>query len=208
MVSRLPNLEGKSVAIIAMGNSHFDFTNRCAVAGGRKQVADEIWAINAMAGIIQCDRAIMMDPTSYIEEALEGYDWLKADPGFPIYSSEAVDGREWIIEYPLEEVLNSLQFPYFNTTVAYAIALAIAGGAKTIQLYGCDFTYTDLHSAESGRACCEFWIREALNRGIRVEMAKTTTLLDQYNSRKLYGYKTQPSISIEGGKYKVEKSCE
>lgn len=203
MVSRLPNLEGKSVAIVAMGNSHFDYINRCAVAGGRKQVADEVWAINAMAGAIQCDRAIMMDPTSYIEENLAGYDWLKNDPGFLIYSSEAVEGRDWIVEYPLEEVLDSLQFAYFNTTVAYALALAISGKVKVVQLYGCDFTYPNSHSAESGRACVEFWIREAINRGIRIEMAKSTTLMDQYNGRKLYGYKKTPKITNEGGKFKV-----
>lgn len=204
-MSRLPNLEGKSVAIVAMGSSHFDYVNRCAIAGGRKQVADEVWAINAMAGAIQCDRAIMMDPASYIESNLAGYDWLKVDPGFQIYSSEAVEDRPWIVEYPLEEVLNSLQFPYFNTTVAYALGLAIASGVKSVQLYGCDFTYPDSHSAESGRACCEFWIREAINRGIRVEMAKTTTLMDQYNNRKLYGYAKAPKITIEGGKYKVTR---
>ena len=148
-----------TVAIVAMGPSHRDYLNDCISKSGRFKVADETWAINAMAGIIQHDRAIIMDDLSYFSKAardnphLDGYsDWLSKHPG-PIYTSRATPEFPGSVEFPLNEVLQTVKYPYFNTTVAYSIALAIHMGVRHLKLYGIDFTYDKNKGfAEAGRA--------------------------------------------------------
>ena len=56
----IPDLSGKSIAIVAMGKSHSQFI----LAKTHSQPIDEVWAINAMAGVIYHDRVFMMDPAS------------------------------------------------------------------------------------------------------------------------------------------------
>jgi hypothetical protein len=114
-----------TVAIVAMGPSYADYMRDCLAKSGRLQVADETWAINAMAGVIDHDRAFIMDDLPYFAKAarsenppLVGYnDWLHRHPG-PIYTQKAYPEFPGSVEYPLEEVVNSVGYPYFNTTVA------------------------------------------------------------------------------------------
>jgi hypothetical protein len=53
-----------------------------------------------------------------------------------------------------------------------------------------DFTYPGAHDAEKGRACVEFWLGVAAERGIKLVVPKTTTLLDALNTQaeRFYGY--------------------
>jgi len=200
-----------TVAIVAMGPSHVDYLNECIGAKGRKGVADETWAINAMAGIIEHDRAIMMDELPYFEKAarelnpgLAGYaTWLKTHPG-PIYTPKFYPEFPGSVEYPLEAVLNVINYPYLNNTSSYALALAIYMGVKHIKLYGFDFTYPDNRGfAEAGRGCMEYWIRDANWRGINVTVCQSSSLCDQSLGRKLYGYSVQPKLEQVDGKWKV-----
>jgi hypothetical protein len=56
-----------------------------------------------------------------------------------------------------------------------------------------DFTYPNSHDAEKGRACVEFWLGVAATRGIKIGLAKGTTLMDAWCDRqeRLYGYDTR-----------------
>ena len=55
---RIKKLEGKEIAIVAMGESQLDF--HLSMSHGNEY--DEVWAINAMAGIArQVDRTFMMN---------------------------------------------------------------------------------------------------------------------------------------------------
>jgi len=78
----------------------------------------------------------------------------------------------------------------FNNTVPYAIAYAIWVGAKHLSLYGLDFTYKNVSIAEAGRASTEFWCAIATTRGIKIEVANNSGLLDTNvpDNEKLYGY--------------------
>lgn len=184
----------QSVAIVAMGASHAEYLADCLSKSSRRQVAEETWAINAMAGAILHDRAFIMDRLSYFREAaksspaLDGYrDWLHLHQG-PIYTSEALSEFPGSVAYPLQEVVNYLGFPYFNSTVAYALAFAIFLKVPMIKLYGCDFLQNDTNDGRKGRACVEYWIATAIARGIKVYIAGTSTLCDQNIKRPLYGY--------------------
>jgi hypothetical protein len=199
-----------TVAIVAMGPSRSDYIAECITKSSRFQVADETWAINAMGSIIQHDRLFVMDDLPYFHKvskqenpALIGYnDWLHKHPG-PIYAQRKYDDFPGAVEYPLEDVLNVIQYPYINNTTAYALCYAIYLGVKHIKLYGMDFTYANNRGfAEAGRACIEHWIRDACWRGIKVTIAPSSTLMDTHN-RVFYGYSNPPTVEKIEGKYKV-----
>ena len=203
-----------TVAIVAMGPSHKEYISDCIKGSGRFSVADETWAVNAMAGIIEHDRAIIMDALPYFAKvsrsenpALMGYkDWLHKHRG-PIYTQRHYEEFPGSVPYPLEDVLNTLRYAYLNNTTAYALALAIHMKVHHIKLYGMDFTNNDNRGfAEAGRACLEYWIRDAIGRGIKVSIAATSTLMDQCLGRRLYGYTSPPKITAVDGKFKVDLS--
>jgi hypothetical protein len=201
-----------TVAIVAMGPSYADYMRDCLAKSGRLQVADETWAINAMAGVIDHDRAFIMDDLPYFAKAarsenppLVGYnDWLHRHPG-PIYTQKAYPEFPGSVEYPLEEVVNSVGYPYFNTTVAFAVCYALHLRVKHLKLYGMDFSNTEGKFVEAGRACIEFWLAVASRQfGMKVTIAPSSTLMDQHISRRLYGYSVQPEITWSGEKFIVK----
>lgn len=95
-----------------------------------------------------------------------------------------------MVEFPLEAVVNSTGYGYFNSTAAYAVAFAIHIGVKKISLYGCDYTYPNAHDAEKGRGCLEFWLGFAAARGIKLSMPRQTSLMDalEPDAKRYYGY--------------------
>jgi hypothetical protein len=187
---------GKHVAIVGLGPSVQAYLDLARGRGGRREVADEIWGINALGDVLACDRIFHMDdvriqevraralPRSNIANMLA---WMRAHPG-PIYTSRAYADYPGLVEYPLEAVVNSSGSHYFNSTAAYAVALAVHEGAAIISLYGCDYTYPDAHTAEKGRACLEFHLGIAWERGIEIRRPKTTSLMDTCEGAPLYGY--------------------
>lgn len=196
----------KHVAILGLGPSVNQFTDICKSLGGRQQYCDEVWAINALGNVIACDRIFHMDdvriqqiraearPESNIAAMLA---WMK-NTSTPIITSRTHPDYPSLVEFPLEDVLDALQFDYFNSTAAYAVAYAIWLGVEKISLFGCDYTYPNAHDAEKGRACLEFWLGQAAARGIKIGLPKRTTLMDALYSRqeRLYGYDTR-TVTID-----------
>lgn len=188
------------VAILGLGPSLEQYVDITKRLGGKHAYADEVWGINAVAGVILCDRVFHMDdvriqevrakasPESNIAKMLQ---WLRVHPG-PVITSREHPDYPGLVAFPLQGVLNSLGQAYFNSTAAYAVAYAIYIGVKRISLFGCDFTYPDSHDAEKGRGCLEFWLGIASARGIRLTVPKTSTLLDGIYQLQdhFYGYDT------------------
>jgi hypothetical protein len=205
----IPDLSGKKIAIVAMGKSHSQFV----LAKTHSQPIDEVWAINAMAGVVFHDRVFMMDPASrFLDSEDAGTQTgimrsvLQTHPG-PIYTCELDPRCPGLVEYPLEEVMNACGTGYFNNTVAFAIGYAIAAKVGEIHLYGIDFSYKNVvHFAEAGRACCEFLLSKATERGIKVGVAQGSSLLDtnEPTKSKLYGYHRLADplvVGVEDGKF-------
>ncbi len=189
----IKKLEGKTVAIVGMGKSWFDYN----LAKSHGSHFDEVWAINAVASVIYHDRVFMMDPASRF---LDTYDaagqtdsmskLLQEHEG-PIYTCELDDRCPGLVEYPIKEVLGACGCHYLNNTVAYAVAFALYNKVAKVKMFGVDFSYKgNLHFAESGRACVEFWLGKCMHAGIQVEVAGTSGLLDTSvpPEEKLYGY--------------------
>ena len=186
-------MKNKSVAIVALGNSF----NEYILAKIRSEKFDEVWAINAMSAVIYHDKCFMMDPPSrFLDTPNAGKqtnimaDRLKAKLNVPIFSCELDKRCPDVVEFPLQEVLQKTKYAYLNNTVAYSFAYAVAEEVKELHLYGIDFTHKDVAFAEAGRACCEFWLAIATSKGIKINIAHSSSLLDTNipDDQKLYGY--------------------
>jgi hypothetical protein len=215
-MSNVPNLEGKKVAIVAMGKSHGQYI----MARTHSFDFDEVWAINCMSGIIYHDRVFMMDPASrFLDSDDAGGQTgimskvLKEHKG-PIYTCELDARCPGLVEFPLEEVMNACRTGYFNNTVAYAIGFAIAAKVAEIHMYGIDFSYKGhVHFAEAGRANCEFLLSIAITRGIKIGIAQESSLLDTNEpvKSKLYGYHrlAEPLVvGLENDRFVAKKYSE
>lgn len=188
------------VTILGLGPSLEQYVDITKRLGGKHAYCDETWGINALGGVLLCDRVFHMDdvriqevraaaqPESNIARMLE---WLKLHPG-PIITSREHPDYPGLVAFPLQDVLNNLGQAYFNNTAAYAVAYAIHIGVRHISIFGCDYTYPDAHDAERGRGCLEFWLGIATARGIKLTVSKTSSLLDGIYplQERFYGYDT------------------
>lgn len=199
-MDEMAELKGKHIAILGLGPSVDQYLDIVKRQGGRSKFCDEVWTINALGDVFDCDLIFHMDdvriqevraaarPDSNIAAMLE---WLKTTKT-PVITSRSHENYPALVDFPLEDVLNSLGIDYFNNTAAYAVAYAIYIQAEEISLFGMDFSYENVHHAEKGRACVEFWLGQAHARQIKINMPTNTTLMDSNigRSEKLYGYDT------------------
>lgn len=213
-----PRPNPKHVAIVAMGSSAASFLALAASQGGIHTIADEVWTINATASVLHHDRAFVMDDVKHTitREASEGFKvaqgilhWLPNHPG-PVYTSTAYPEWPALVEFPIRDVLQSIGgHPYLNTSVAHAVAFAMHLGVQRLSLYGCDFTYPNLHASEAGRGCVEFLLGIATGRGMEISLPDTTTLMDAHvpDDRRLYGYHEPVHVEIVDGQVVVTKGA-
>ena len=206
-MERIESLEGKSVAIVGLGKSWHDYN----LAKSHGAHFDEVWAINAVGSVIFHDRTFMMDPVSRFLDSddaggqTSGMTEVLLNDDKPIYTCELDDRCTNLIEFPINEILKEFNCCYINNTVAYAVAFALWSKVKTIKMFGVDFSYkNNLHFAESGRACVEFWLCKAMHLGVEIEVAKSSALLDTnvIAEEKLYGYHRldDPLVAMGDGK--------
>jgi len=207
-------LEGKHLAICALGPSLNTFVDITKVLGGAVGYCDEVWAINAAAGSVVSDRMVHMDdlrvqearaaarPQSNIAHMLR---FMQTYPG-PIITSHVDDDLltryPTLTTFPLQDVVNDLNLPYFNNTAAHAVALAIHYKVKRISLFGADYSYEHSHYAERGRGCVEYWLGAASQRGIKVTLPSSTAMMDALEplQNKIYGYDGYDLSLEEDGK--------
>jgi len=76
--------------------------------------------------------------------------------------------------YPFEEVARSIGQAYWNSSIAYAMALAIHEGAGEIGIYGVDMTGDDEYSYQ--RPNMEYLIGVARGKGIKVTIPDESAL--------------------------------
>tara|TARA_R100000781_G_scaffold60173_1_gene38473 strand:- start:1730 stop:2470 length:741 start_codon:yes stop_codon:yes gene_type:complete len=207
---KIPELKGKHVAIVAMGESQLDFH----LSRVHSNEYDEVWGINCMGEITKCDRVFMLDPVSRFldtDDAGSQTEIMKTmfkNYKGPIYTCE-LDERVPNAElFPLEEVVRYADCAYLNNTVPFAFAYALYQEVGNISIYGIDFSYRgNLHFAEAGKACCEFWLAKCIERGMTVGVGPRSGLLDTNVpiTEKLYGYHRLDDpivMALENSEYK------
>ncbi len=190
----------KAVVIVAMGSSRTDFTtmqmmeNRADLLKGA-----EVWGINYLGAAWYLDRLIHVDPVwAYLgNEVVRDMCERTAKNGTPVYTSwpyNPTTNQTYpnFRLYPFDEITRTLGGCYINGSVSAAIAMALYEGFNEISLFGCDFSYPDAHVSESGRACCEFWLGVATQRGVKIAVAQNSTLLDISTGQQPYGWFADP----------------
>ena len=211
-----PELKGKNIAIVAMGESQLDF--HLSLIHSNKY--DEVWSINCMGAIVKSDRVFMLDPPSRFLDTDDAgtqtgimREWLP-NTDTPIYTCTLDHRVPSSILYPLEEVVRATDCAYLNNTVPFAFAYAIYQQVGCINLFGIDFSYKgNLHFAEAGRACCEFWLAKCIERGIEVKVGARSGLLDTNVpiEERVYGYHRldDPDVMVlDNGEFKQVKLSE
>jgi hypothetical protein len=212
----------KHIAIVAFGHTSAFYLDAAKKEGNRKRFADFVIAINAMGSVIQSDLVFHMDDVRLQERRAaadpEGHvagliEWLKTYQGRVITARGHPDYPH-LEEFPLEDLLNKFGGGYINGTGAAALAYAIYLEPKEISLWGFDFTYPNAHKNEKGRACVEYWLGRAQERGIGIRLPPKTSLMDSYedsasDEAKIYGYdtmKVQIIFDPATNKFKVTKT--
>lgn len=204
----------ESIAIVALGPSKHEYASLVCAKGGRYELFDQTWVINAGGDCYHADLIWHMDdvriqeiraaanPDGNIAKMLK---WLKTTKT-PVMTSRTHPDYPALRELPLADLINDVTFDYFNNTAAWALAYAIHIGVKKVALFGCDYTYKDRHDAERGRGCLEFWCGYAAAKGIKLQLARSTSLMDACEPRdeRLYGYDTRRAIfEGEPGQFRV-----
>ena len=186
-------LEGKKVAIVGLGISQVDF----AIGLQNGRTWDEIWCINSAGYTYPCHKIFMLDPASRFFDSNDAGKQTKVmrklltKKNTPVYTCELDERIKNPVLYPLEDVCNATKCAYLNNTVAYAIAFALWQKVGRIDLFGIDFSYKEnMHFAEAGRACVEFWISKCMENDILVGISGRSTVLDSNvpAHEKLYGF--------------------
>ncbi len=190
----LPELEGKNIALVAMGQSQLDYH----LSRTHSLTFDEVWAVNAMISVLpEVDRAFILDPMSRFFDTEDAGTMTQVmrkylpEIKYPIYTCELDERVPAAEEFPLGPLVGDLTCAYLNNTLAYAIAFALWNKVSHLTVFGVDFTYkTNMHFAESGKACCEFWLAKCMENNIQVSVAPRSNLLetDVPIKEKLYGY--------------------
>lgn len=180
-----------SVALVAMGNSRNDYSMLASMLGGRHAVAQETWAVNAIAGWVQHDRAFVLDSPYISPSTKEEYKWLTKHPG-PVFSCHGpTDEYPGLVRFPIEEVCQKIGHRYLKTGPAFAVAYAIWLGVKELKVYGCDYTYAENPQlTETGRANVEALLMQAMGLGMEISVAPSSSLFDTNvpNHKKLYSF--------------------
>jgi len=187
------SLEGKKIAIVGLGISQVDFA--IGLQNGREW--DEVWCINSAGATYPCDKIFMLDPASRFFDSTDAglqtnvMTSLLSNTDVPVFTCELDDRLKNPVMFPINEVCNATKCAYLNNTVAYAIAYALWSKVGRIDLFGIDFSYKEnMHFAEAGRACVEFWISKCMENDILVGMSGRSTVLDSNvpATEKLYGF--------------------
>lgn len=187
------------ITILGLGPSLDDYTQHVKCLGGRSAYCDEVWGINAVGNVMDVDAVFHMDDLRVQERRAEArpqsnianmVKWMRTTDTPIVTCNADIPGFESLVEFPLDAVIGDLGECYFNGTTPYAIAHAIWGGATKISMFGCDYSYEHSHHAERGRACVEFWLGIAKQRGIEIALPQNTSLLDAYEGPQalFYGY--------------------
>lgn len=103
-----------------------------------------------------------------------------------LYMQEA---RENAIQYPFDEVGETVGQAYWNSSIAYALALAIHEGAQEISIFGVDMDGTDEYFYQ--RPNLEYLVGVARGKGIKVHIPDESPLC-KFQGEGVFFYEHEP----------------
>lgn len=191
----------ESVAILGLGGSKHDFFESL-IPHGFVPPWHEVWGINC--GIrFPHDVLWVMDD---LEKELTRYPTDQYPNELrmhhkPIISSKAHADVLTSYTYPLQEVADYWgRWPSMPRSSVPAI-LAYAGfiGVRSLYLYGIDYAWGDARR-EPGATWVAFWLGRLLERGVKINITESSTMLDTRERMSdpdyvaFYGYARPPKL--------------
>lgn len=88
--------------------------------------------------------------------------------------------------YPIDDILNHFKVDYFNSTVDYAIALAIYNKYTQIKCWGVNMANNTEYAEQKGGV--EFWLGYAMGTGIDIQVNGSYSRILKTKDGKMYGY--------------------
>lgn len=116
------------------------------------------------------------------------FDRLREMPS--LYMQESYASIEGAKAYPFDEVAKTIGAYYFNSSIAYALALAIHEGAEEIGVWGVDMKGEDEYGYQ--RPNMEYLIGLARGRGIKVHVPDESPLC-KFNGQGIKFYSHEPT---------------
>ena len=95
--------------------------------------------------------------------------------------------------YPIDDIIRFFGTDYFSNTVDYALALAIYRNFAEIGLYGVNMSNNTEYAYQ--KPGVEFWIGQAMGRGIKVTNHSPISTILKTRDGLLYGYGTKQKNS-------------
>lgn len=169
----------RRVDILAMGESSLEFVHNCYHQGPRKP-DHEVWTINSGPLAFAYDKVWNMhdlDELAKVEDHVN-YKELYRTIEKPLITVKALEELPTSLEFPLAEFIEEFGCLYTATAVCYMIAGALMCGVKELGIWGADYNYKDKGSFEKGRGSVEFWLGVAHARGVKLQPAQSSTLMD------------------------------
>lgn len=119
--------------------------------------------------------------------------WLEQTHPFPVLMLDQAPEFPSVQAFPIEDVVRKLGRDYFTSSVAYALAYALAqDDVAEIGLWGIDLVHSTEYADQ--RPCAEYWIGRAEAAGIKVTVHESSALL---KSRGRYGYENANPLERE-----------
>tara|TARA_Y100000310_G_scaffold334209_2_gene413397 strand:- start:838 stop:1563 length:726 start_codon:yes stop_codon:yes gene_type:complete len=168
----------KRVAIVALGASFMSFMRECMTNSYYENPFDEVWTLNRGIKGFHHDKLFVMDDFRWIEEHSPGYaKWLK-EHDRPIITSTPYPEYPNAIEYPINEVLETITDDVFAVnTVAYMLAYAIHIRVAEVTIYGADFVYPNGDTSEYGGQAVAYLCGMMRHFGLIHRIPQESTLL-------------------------------
>ena len=168
------------LAIVCLGSSKAAwFQHQLQKHGDRP--FDQVWTVNRGGSVIDHDLLWVMDDLVGEERLDAPYGaWLHGyTTTRPLVTSTAYPGR-----FPMAHALPLVDLllahpgrPYFQNSVPYLVAYAVALGVPTVALFGADYTLADGRILEHGLANVEYWLGAARAEGINVGIPDGASLM-------------------------------
>lgn len=108
----------------------------------------------------------------------EGYIEFLKETGVPLYMQKAYFPEA--TRYPFDEVSKTIGAYYFNSSIAYAMALAIHSQAEEIAIYGVDMKGDDEYGYQKPNM--EYLVGFARGKGIKVTIPEESPLCKFQNT--------------------------
>ncbi len=207
----------EKVAIVALGASSRSFLTEQMGNPGLARPFDEVWTVNRGFRAFYHDRLFVMDDLRWLSKEKKDYArWLKKHDK-PIITSTVYDEFPMAVEYPLQEVMETIQDDLFTVnTVAYMVAYAIHIRVKEVSIYGADFCYPDGNFAESGGQAVAYLCGMMRHFGMTHRIPGSSTLLyanrvklNSYGQqqREPYGFHRKREMAEEAAKDKEMRAA-